>query len=277
MPRCAVHLFLVALCSFLGALAACTPVPEGYEYWKQVNREYESRDYIDTLNYLDDVLRTENDFTVRAAALKVVILGGMARAAVEVEEACAAGIHRVATWDSGPYKACIDQFRWRSRTRTLGLIDALSEFEKVTAATDAVSLDFPLPDASGRSAMIGRTRVGAMPPEKAFEPSVARVVDRHIFLHVCDLVATDDVAAVKDMFESLPVTVPKETFLVGVAKTLLAGAAIFDKDRLDDAPKKSATLKRARECLQPALDGSDKALQSEAKALAREIRGASRR
>lgn len=239
MPRCAFHLFLLVVCSFLGALTACAPLPEGYEYWKQVNREYESHDYIDTLNYLDDLLRTENDYSARAAALKVVILGGMARAALEVEDACAEGIHRIAAWESGRYKTCIDQFRWRARTRTLGLIDALSEFEKVAAAGGTVSLDFSLPDAPGRSAMIGRTRVGAMPPEKAFEPSVARVVDRHIFLHVCDLVATDDVAAVKDMFESLPVTVPKETFLVGVAKTLLAGAAIFDKDRLDDAPKKS--------------------------------------
>ena len=88
-----------------------------------------------------------------------------------------------------------------------------------------------------------------------------------------DLVATDEVAAVKDMFESRPVTVPKETFLVGVAKTLLAAAAVFGKGRLDDQVKKSATLKRARECLQPALDGSDTALQSEAKALARKISG----
>ena len=164
----AVHLFFPAACLLLGALAACTPVPEGYEYWKQVNREYESRDYIDTLNYLDDLLRTENDFTARAGAFKVTILGGMARAALEIEEACAEGIYRVAQWDSRPYKTCIDQFRWRARTRTLGLIDALTDFEKATAATDTVSLDFPLPEATDRrSPLIGRTKAGAMPVAKA--------------------------------------------------------------------------------------------------------------
>jgi hypothetical protein len=116
-----------------------------------------------------------------------------------------------------------------------------------------------------------------MPVEKIFEPSVARIVDHHIFLQVCDVVATGEVAAVKDMFESPPVTVPKETFLVGVAKTLLVAAAVFGKDRLDDSAKRSATLKRARECLQPALDGRDTALQSKASALAREISDESRR
>ena len=81
----------------------------------------------------------------------------------------------------------------------------------------------------------------------------------------------------KEMFASPPVTIPKETFLVGVAKTLLVAAAVFGEDQLADPAKRSATLKRARECLQPAFDGGDTTLQSEAKALAQEISGESRR
>jgi len=278
MPLRPVHLLLVAVFSVLGALTACISVPEGYEDWKEVNREYESGDYINTLNYLDDLLRTENDYTGRAAALKVVILGGMTRSALEIEEACAEGISWVKRVDSGPYRTCIEAFRWRARTNTLGLIDALSEVEKSAAASGTVSLDFPLPEASSEpSPMIGRTRAGAMPAEKVFEPSVARVVDRQIFLQVSDLVATGEAAAVKDMFESLPVTIPKEAFLVGVAKTLLVAAAVFGEDRLADTAKKSATLKRARECLQPALEGGDAMLLSEAKAVAKRISAESRR
>ena len=253
-------------------MTACTPPPEGYQYWKQVNREYESRDYIDTLNYLDDLLRTENVFTARAAALKLTILGGMARAAAEIELACADGIYKVAEWNSGPYKTCVDQFRWQTRTRTLGLIDALTEFETATATADTVQLDFPLPEASsGPSPIIGRTRAGALPVEKVFEPAVARIVDRHIYLQVCDLTGTSEETAVKEMFESRPVTVSKEAFLVGVAKTLFTTVAVFAESRLDDKPKRAAALGHARECLKPALEGGDAALQSEAKALARKI------
>ena len=125
--------------------------------------------------------------------------------------------------------------------------------------------------------MIGRTAAGAIPNEKIFEPSVARILDRQILLQVCDVVANGKVDAVKEMFTSPPVTIPKETFLVGVAKTLLSAAAVFGEDRLDDAPKKTAMLKRARECLQPALDGGDATAQSEAKALAQQISVESRR
>ncbi|MDA1313150.1 MAG: hypothetical protein O2968_07430 [Acidobacteria bacterium] len=272
MPLRPAHLLFLVGCLTLGALPACIPVPEGYQYWTQVNREYKSRDYGDTLNYLNDVLRTENDYTARAAALKVVILGGITRSALAIEEACAKGISRVGAWDSRPYTTCVDQFRSRARTRALDLIDALSEFEKATAAGGDVSLDFPLPEGSARSSsMLGRTEAGSIPVEKVFDSAVALVVDHYIFVQVADLVATDDVAAVQKMFESPPVTVPKETFLVGVAKTLLAAAAVFGKDRLDDSAKQSATLKRARECLQPALEGNNAALQSQAKALGREI------
>jgi hypothetical protein len=278
MPLRRLRLFVLAISSILGAVTACTPVPEGYEFWKQVNREYESQDYINTLNYLNDILRTENDYTARAAALKVVILGGTTRAALEIEDACVAGISRVPAWDSGPYKNCIEAYRWQARTSTLALIDALPELEKSAAASGAVPLDFPLPETSSdASPMIGRTRAGAMPVEQIFEPSVVRLVDHHIFLQVGDMVATDDAAAVKKMFESRPVTVPKEAFLVGVAKTLLLGARVFGADQLDDSTKKSATLERARECLQPALKGSDAKLKSEAEALTRKISSESSR
>ena len=264
-------LFLAVLPVAL-ALTACTPPPEGAHFWKQVHREYESRDYIDTLNYLDDLLRTENVFTARAAALKLTILGGMARSALEIEKACADGIHKVAEWDSGPYKTCVGQFRFQARTRTLGLVDALGEFDKATAATDTVSLDFPLPDASsGPSPIIGRTGAGAMPVEKVFKAAVARIVDRHIFLQVCDLIGTADEPAVKEMFESRPVDVSKAAFLVGVAKTLFKTAAVFGERRLDDEVKHAAVLGHARECLKLALEASDEALQAEARALRREI------
>ena len=259
------------------SITACTPAPKGANYWIQVQREWESRDYLDTLNYLNDVLRTENTFNGRAAALKVTILGGMARAALEIEDACATGIHLVAQWDTKPYKNCIDQFRFQARSRTLGLMDALGEFDKVAADADAVSLDFSLPRASAApSSMVGRTRVGAMPVEKVFEPAVERVVDRQLVLQVQDLVGAAEFKAAVGMFESPPVTVSKAAFLVGVAKTLLIAATIFEKDRLNDEPKRTAVLKRAREDLKPALEGDDAQAGSAAKALAKQIQKALR-
>ena len=274
--RAAFSLFRVVLVLSV-SITACTPAPEGANYWIQVQREWESGDYLDTLNYLNDVLRGENTFNERAAALKVTILGGMARAALEIGDACATGIHLVAQWATKPYKNCIDQFRFQARSRTLGLMDALGEFDRTTAAADSVSLDFSLPRASATpSSMVGRTRVGAMPVEKAFEPAVARVVERQLVLQVQDLVGAAEFSAAVGMFESPPVTVSKATFLVGIAKTLLIAATIFDKDRLNDEPKRTAVLKRARENLKPALEGDDAQAKSAAQALAKKIQSALR-
>ena len=267
------YLSLFLLISVLAvSITACTPAPEGANYWQQVQREWESRDYPDTLNYLNDVLRNENTFNQRASTLKVTILGGMARAALEIEEACATGIYLVAQWETKPYKNCIDQFRFQARSRILGLMDALIEFDKTTAGTDTLSLDFSLPDASaGASFMVGRTRVGAMPVEKAFEAAIPRVVDRQLVLQVQDSVAAVEFKATLGMFQSPPVTVSKAQFLLGVSKTLLAAATVFDKDRLDDEPKRTAVLKRAREDLKLALEGDEAEPQAAAKALAKQI------
>ncbi len=278
-PQCIIQVLLRAylslflLISVLAvSITACTPAPEGANYWQQVQREWESRDYPDTLNYLNDVLRNENTFNQRASTLKVTILGGMARAALEIEEACATGIYLVAQWETKPYKNCIDQFRFQARSRILGLMDALIEFDKTTAGTDTLSLDFSLPDASaGASSMVGRTRVGAMPVEKAFEAAIPRVVDRQLVLQVQDSVAAVEFKATLGMFQSPPVTVSKAQFLLGVSKTLLAAATVFDKGRLDDEPKRTAVLKRAREDLKLALEGDEAEPQAAAKALAKQI------
>jgi len=270
------YLSLFLLISVLGvSITACTPAPEGANYWIQVQREWESRDYPDTLNYLNDVLRNENTFNTRASVLKVTILGGMARAALEIEDACATGIYLVAQWDTKPYKNCIDQFRFQARSRILGLMDALGEFDKTTAGTDTLSLDFSLPDASaGASSMVGRTGVGAMPVEKAFEAAIPRVVDRQLVLQVQDSVGAEEFKATLGMFQSPPVTVSKAQFLLGISKTLLVAAIVFDKDRLDDEPKRTAVLTRARADLSPALDGDDARAKSAAKVVAKQIQTA---
>ncbi len=136
--RAAFSLFPVVLVLSV-SITACTPAPEGANYWKQVQREWESRDYLDTLNYLNDVLRSENIFNERAAALKVTILGGMARAALEIEDACATGIHLVAQWETKPYKNCIDQFRFQARSRTSSPAVSCAMFSMARMQTKATA------------------------------------------------------------------------------------------------------------------------------------------
>ena len=278
MPRCGVRAYVIAALVAAAATSACRPAPPGSNYWVQVQREFVSQDYVDTLNYLDDVLRTGNTFNIRAAALKVVLLGGLGRAAFDIGEACAAGIYRVAKWDAKPYQTCIYSYRSQTRARTLALIDALAEFNRVAADAGRVELDFPLPkSSSGAPSALGRTRVGAMPVAKAFEPSVVLITDRRITLQVLDILGVEDVTAVAAKFEMTPVSVSKASFLQGVAKTLLITAAVFERDRLDDSVKREAVLKAAQQSLAAALQSSDSGLRSEAEALARKIRAQLRR
>ncbi len=255
-------------------LAGCTAAPPGTEFWNQAHRQFEKGDYGDTLAYLKDLLSHETDYAERASAWKVVILGAMTRAAMEWEDACGEGVYFVPQWESRRYKICIDQYRRQTKTRVLALLDAVTEFEQKTESSATIALGFPLPNASVvASPILRRIKVGNMPGEDVLEAAAARTLERHFILQTMNAVGADDPADAKSRFESLPVTVEKARFLLGVAQTLQQAAAAFEPGRLDDAARRKMVLKRTRECLQPALQGADKAAKAAARALARKARG----
>lgn len=254
-------------------LAACSPAPPGTQYWVQAHGQYEAGDYEGTLAYLNDVLTGENDFSQRAAAWKVVILGAMTRTAIEFEQACAEGIHRVPDWESRPYKTCITQYRRYAKVRVLTLIDAVMEFEKISLASEMVELDFPLPQASSSvSAIVNRIRVGSMATDDVLEAAVSRTIDRNVILQCRDITGANEASDVVEMFETLPVTTSKARFLLGVTKTLVTAAGVFEQDRLNDPGQRAMVLHKAHDWLNPALDEGSSELQTEAQKLAREIR-----
>lgn len=254
--------------------AACTPAPPGNEFWVQAYRQFEKGDYADTLAYLKDLLSSETVYSERASAWKVTILGAMTRAAMEWEESCSEGIQFVPQWESKNYTICIGQYRRQTKTRLLALLDAVTEFEQKTESSKTIALGFPLPNASTTvSPILRRIKIGNMPGEDVLEAVAARTLDRHFILQSMDAVGVEEPAEVKSRFESLPVTVDKARFLLGVAHTLQQAAAAFERGRLDDASRRKMILKRTLECLQPALQGDDKAAKAAARALARKARG----
>ena len=256
------------------ALAACTPAPPGTEFWVQAHRQFEMGDYTDTVAYLEDLLSLDTGYAERASAWKVTILGAMTRAAMEWEESCAEGIHFVPQWESKNYTICIGQYRRQTKTRVLALLDAVTELEQTAESSETIALGFPLPKATvAASPILRRIKVGNMPGEDVLEAAAARTLDRHFILQTMDAVGLEEPADAKSRFESLPVTVDKARFLLGVAHTLQQAADAFEPGRLDDPARRKMVLKRTRECLQPALKGEDKATKAAARALARKAQG----
>ncbi len=256
------------------ALPACTPAPPGSEFWVQAHRQFEKGDYSDTLAYLKDLLSRDTPYAERASAWTVTILGAMTRAAMEWEESCSEGIYYVPQWESKNYKICVSQYRRQTRTRLLALLDAVTEFEQKTEASETVDLGFPLPHAStSKSPILRRIKVGNMAGEDVLEAAAARTLDRHFILHTMDAAGIEEPADAATRFESLPVTVDKARFLLAVASTLQQAAVALEPGRLDDPARRKMVLKRTRECLQPALNGEDKATKAAARALARKVQG----
>jgi len=252
------------------SIGGCARNPEGTPFWLNVHLELEEGDHISALNYLGDLLRQDTVYTERAIALKITIIGALLRTGLDFEDACTEGINKVPDWAKQTYNRCIDRFRWQARTRALSLIEALTEFEAATANSETVVLDFRLrPASSAPSSIIGRIRAGITPDEKLLEPAVIRTVDREFVVQAGAQTGSQDFESTVALFETGSVVkVSKGQFLLGVAKTLLEGARVFEADRLDDEPKRLAILKRAKECAK-AAGAADPTLKAAATKLRR--------
>ena len=255
-------------------LFGCTPAPPGTQYWVQAQGQFGKGDYADTLAYLNELLAYDTDYAERASAWKVLILGAMTRAAMEWEEACDGGAHFVPQWKSKNYKICITQYRRQTKTRLLALLDAVTEFEQATYSSQTVTLAFPLPNASTAvSPILRRIKVGRMPNENIRKAAAVRTLDRHFIRQSQDAIGVKNLAVVKSRFESLPVEVEKTRFLLGIARTLHQASTVFEPRRLDDGPRREMVLKRTLKCLQPALEGEDRAVKTAARMLALKMQG----
>src|SRR5436309_1422775 len=81
----------------LAILSSCSSEPAGPAkgtpafYWQAANETYKTGDYLKTLDHLDAILATDNDFSARALPWSLVLTSGMASAYMELADEYEAG------------------------------------------------------------------------------------------------------------------------------------------------------------------------------------------
>jgi len=266
-------LLYTALACLLCLLASCGEARDpGAVEWGFMQSAFEAGSFDQVIDRLDRMEGVPG-WSERAAGWRVVLLGGMTHAYLELNEACEAGVAESNGRPDRNLQRALEQYRKDARRYSIELYEAVQAFDKLTGDSEAVSLDFDLPDGDASpSAVIARISSGMMPSEQGLKGSEQYTIRRGVLLQATRAVgAGDKVDTAKKMFEFSPVSTPKAVYLLGVGRTIHEAAALYGVKRLRDHKMQELFLGLAEKCVRPSLESKNLGLQSEAEEILRAI------
>jgi len=251
-----------------GAWNCGDPEDPGVALWTRVGKAFDAGKYELAVNRLEELESVSPDWRIRAVGWRVVLLGGLTRAYLELNEACERGLKENEQGMNRSMRVALEQYRKDARLYSLELAEAVRRFDRITGRVENVSLDFQLPDGEARaSPVLTRIAGGMMPTGNSLHGSERHTILRGVLLQASEVAGAGrqtDIA--QRMFEYAPVSIPKDVFLLGVGRTLRQAAELYEVERLRDHTKQEMFLDLAEECARPSLSSPNLTLKQDAEA-----------
>ncbi|MGH9719608.1 MAG: hypothetical protein ACRD8O_05310 [Bryobacteraceae bacterium] len=220
-----------ALLSCSGGPAPPTPGTLPF-YWAAAQETFKTGDYIKTGDHLDQLTRSENEFTARAAPWRLILLAGLGRGYMDIAERFDQGVRANKT-NPGPLRKRLLEYRSMASRYQLQFAEAFEKFQKTQTQGD-VTLALPFPRGSPAPvAALNRVAEGAVLPTPELESAQTQALQRAVLLEVCRAAgAKDDAARASEILKTPPVQLPRPTFLFAMAESFSEGATLFGPRKL---------------------------------------------
>ncbi len=201
-------------------------------YWSGAKEAYAAGDYAKTTEHLENLARTQNEFTARAMPWELILTAGMARGYMELADNFEFGA-KANRANAAAFRRQTTAFRTYANTLALQFAHTYQEFQK--NKDPQVPLDFPFPTGSPISSP-QLTKIGS---GEILSPAIVDDVRRahlqtSVLLEACRAAgAPDDVAKSQEIFKTSPAQVPREVFLLAMADSLHEQAKLYTRAKLD--------------------------------------------
>jgi hypothetical protein len=216
-------------------------------YWQGAREVYKAGDYMKTLQNLDNLLATDNEFTPRALPWVLVLKSGIAQGYMEAADNYAIGVHN--SREPSAFRQSVSQNRNSASQLALQFAEDFGKLSKLKG--DSITLEFAYP--KGTAAPVSQftkvtTGIALTPTEK--ETAQQRSVERGVLLAACRAAgAVNDTAKTEELLKTGVATVPRATFMVAMADSLFRFSQLYAKDKLDEPQKMDALIERAQAAL----------------------------
>jgi len=217
-------------------------------YWQSAREVYAAGDYMKTLQHLDNLLATDNEYTARALPWTLVLKSGIAAGYMEAAESYNIGARNNKS-DPLAFRRVVSEYRDSAGQLALQFAEDFAKLDKVKG--DSITLEFAYP--KGTAAPVAQfTKVStgiALTPAET-DTAQRRSLERGVLLAACRAAgAANDTAKTEELLKTGNATVPRATFLADMADSLFQLSQLYTADKLDQPQKMEALIQRARTAL----------------------------
>ena len=244
-------------------------------FWGAARDSYRSGDYQQTGAHLLEVLSTDNEFAARARPWQIVVAAGVARGFAEMADSYEAG-GRLNRSNSMPFHKQVTALRSLASTAAMEYTQGAHAFmEKDKEPTVLLAFAFPAGSAAQPGA-IRKVATGMLIQDSERDSMQMDMLQRGVLMSVCRAVGSpDDTARAQEMFKAGEVRVPREAFLLAIARELDAQSVLFSPNKMDQPGRFKVMAQEALEALQGVPETKQtKALAAKIQTALKKIKGA---
>lgn len=236
----------------LSACSSAPPTPQRGTpafYWSAAKETFATGDFLKTSDHLEQIGRSENEFSARALPWRLVITSGLAGGFADLADSFEAGA-RVNKTNSTPFRRHVSEFRSRADRQALQFAETFQGFLK-SSKDDKVTLAFAYPSGSLTPvAQLSKASTGILLAPPDLEDAQKRALERAIVRTTCLAVgAPEDTAKAQALFKAGSVEIPRAAFVTTMAGALHEEARIYAPGKLDQPDRLKTFCNLALEAL----------------------------
>ena len=229
-------LILFAVCLLLVSCASGPAAPEKGTpafYWQAAKETFATGDYSKTADHLEQLTKTQNDFTAKAQPWRLVLTSGLSRGYAELADNYEQG-GRANKTNPTPFRRQVSDYRAQAAQMALAFAETYENFEKLNK-DQQVPLAFPFPTGNpNEPPQISRLTRGTLLQEADMEDIQKKLLDRAVILTATRAAgAAGDIAKAQDTFKAPDAKVPRDVFVLAMANALYDQSQLFTTTKLD--------------------------------------------
>lgn len=227
---------------------------------------YSKGDYLKANDWMTKLSKSEGEVSGKARAWRMVVLGGLMQGYRELADQYEFG-SRANKDKPGPFFKKTSDYRTLAATMAIELTENYDAFLKAVPTGD-VQLPFPYPPQGSlaKPTTMDRVGTGQMPSDSEVATLVSRMLERGVLSMAASAVgASGDAAKAQTAYKATPVTAPRATFQLAMAKLLYDASNIFSAKKRNEAGRQEFVLNRVKQALADADKDSKDAKELKAR------------
>jgi hypothetical protein len=214
-------------------------------YWSAAKETYNAGDYLKTLDDLDRLIETKNDYTARAIPWSLMLTSGVAAGYIELADAYSSGARVKKNEAVVAFHRKASEYRNMANPLVLRFAQNINQLDQLPPGS--VSLAFAPPKGNfAIPAVLAKISAGIQPSTEDAESALTLAIERNVLLSACLAAgAKDDTAKARQILGHASTITPRATFVNGLAQMLDFDSRLYARDRMDNTEKLGILRKRA--------------------------------